>query len=104
MTLIVNQLAQAVTNERNRSMNRISQVAVMTVAASAAVISAAGGAAAYDGHRGASAEAKAVNSPGFLSGNVDQTPIDMPINICGNSYNLEFGFANPAIGNTCLNA
>ncbi|KUO13795.1 chaplin [Streptomyces sp. DSM 15324] len=44
----------------------------------------------------------AVNSPGFLSGNVVQIPIDVNANICGNSINA-FAFLNPAFGNHCSN-
>ncbi|WP_418958793.1 chaplin [Streptomyces tritici] len=45
----------------------------------------------------------AVGSPGFLSGNVVQVPIHVPINVCGNSVNV-IGALNPAAGNVCVNA
>ncbi|WP_406180290.1 chaplin [Streptomyces sp. NBC_01006] len=51
----------------------------------------------------AGAEGYAIGSPGFLSGNVVQVPIHIPINICGNSVNI-IGLLNPTAGNTCINA
>ncbi|MFJ6835791.1 chaplin [Streptomyces sp. NPDC091209] len=44
----------------------------------------------------------AVGSPGLLSGNVVQIPIDVDANVCGNTVNL-VGLLNPAIGNVCAN-
>ncbi|MFD6280959.1 chaplin [Streptomyces sp. NPDC060209] len=48
------------------------------------------------------AGAVAAHSPGVLSGNVVQVPINIPINICGNTLNL-VGALNPAFGNACIN-
>jgi hypothetical protein len=48
------------------------------------------------------AEGAAVGSPGFLSGNVVQVPIHVPINICGNTIDV-IGLLNPAFGNVCVN-
>lgn len=48
------------------------------------------------------AGAVAAHSPGFLSGNVVQVPINIPINLCGNTLNL-VGALNPAFGNACVN-
>lgn len=42
----------------------------------------------------------AVDSPGVLSGNVVQIPIDLDLNVCGNSINV-IGLLNPALGNHC---
>ncbi|MGI5365509.1 chaplin [Streptomyces iakyrus] len=42
----------------------------------------------------------ATDSPGFLSGNVIQIPIDVNANVCGNSINV-IGLLNPAFGNEC---
>ncbi len=50
----------------------------------------------------ATAEAAAVGSPGVGSGNVAQAPIDVPLNLCGNSGNV-IGALNPTFGNSCLN-
>ena len=44
----------------------------------------------------------AAGSPGLLSGNVVQVPINIPINICGNSINLVAAL-NPTYGNVCVN-
>jgi ChpA-C len=46
---------------------------------------------------GARANGFAANSPGILSGNVIQIPVDIPINICGNSINI-VGLLNPVSG------
>ncbi|MFD9035772.1 chaplin [Streptomyces sp. NPDC059567] len=51
---------------------------------------------------GAIAEGHAVGSPGVLSGNGLQLPIDLPVNVAGNSVNV-VGIGNPAIGNTAVN-
>ncbi|MER5898349.1 chaplin [Streptomyces sp. NPDC001876] len=48
------------------------------------------------------AGAIAAHSPGVLSGNVVQVPINIPINVCGNTLNL-VGALNPAFGNVCIN-
>ncbi|MET9354747.1 chaplin ChpD [Streptomyces sp. NPDC006617] len=50
----------------------------------------------------ADAGAAAVGSPGFLSGNVIQVPVHVPVNVCGNSINV-VGLLNPAFGNKCEN-
>jgi hypothetical protein len=42
----------------------------------------------------------AVDSPGVLSGNVIQVPIDLDLNVCGNSIDV-IGLLNPAQGNHC---
>ncbi|KUL53125.1 hypothetical protein ADL22_04430 [Streptomyces sp. NRRL F-4489] len=54
------------------------------------------------GRGGAFAAGFAANSPGVLSGNVIQVPINIPINVCGNSIDV-IGLLNPAFGNNCLN-
>ncbi|WWQ69057.1 chaplin [Streptomyces sp. Q6] len=59
-------------------------------------------ASALDGPDGAHATGVAAHSPGVLSGNVVQIPVDVPVNACGNSLNL-VGLLNPAFGNTCVN-
>lgn len=73
----------------------------VVVAATAGCLAAAGaGTAAAEG---ANAEAAAIGSPGVLSGNVVQVPINIPINICGNSINV-LALLNPNFGNVCVNA
>jgi hypothetical protein len=56
----------------------------------------------YGHHGGASAHGAAIGSPGVLSGNVIQAPINIPINACGNSVNLG-GLGNGTFGNACVN-
>jgi hypothetical protein len=48
------------------------------------------------------AQGAAVNSPGVVSGNVVQVPVQVPVNVCGNSINI-VGLLNPTFGNTCVN-
>ncbi|MFI0927703.1 chaplin [Streptomyces sp. NPDC021012] len=51
---------------------------------------------------GSTAESHAQGSPGVLSGNGLQLPVDLPVNISGNSVNV-VGLLNPALGNTAVN-
>ncbi|MFJ4469447.1 chaplin [Streptomyces sp. NPDC089424] len=51
---------------------------------------------------GASAQGLATDSPGLLSGNGIQLPIDLPVNVSGNSVNV-VGLGNPVFGNTSVN-
>ncbi|MFB8089776.1 chaplin [Streptomyces sp. NPDC055992] len=51
---------------------------------------------------GATAEGYTHGSPGLLSGNQIQAPIDIPVNVCGNSIDV-VGLLNPAFGNECEN-
>ncbi|ATL32507.1 chaplin [Streptomyces formicae] len=67
--------------------------------ATAALLGGAGAAVADDGP-GADAVGVAENSPGVVSGNVLQAPIDLPLNACGNSVDI-IGLLNPAFGNSC---
>ncbi|MGW3659958.1 chaplin [Streptomyces sp. NPDC005151] len=55
-----------------------------------------------NGTRGASAEGSTSDSPGVLSGNLIQAPVDIPVNACGNSVDV-VGALNPASGNGCAN-
>jgi hypothetical protein len=79
---VVNQFAQAVINERIRSMKRISQAAVLAFAAGAAVVGAAGGAVANDGGHGGfdGLVAKAVSG---AASTIAQAPITTLSNVCG---------------------
>ncbi|MFJ9413929.1 MULTISPECIES: chaplin [unclassified Streptomyces] len=56
----------------------------------------------HHGRRGATAIGYAKGSPGVLSGNVVQVPIDIPINVCGNSVGV-FQLLSPAFRNICVN-
>ncbi|MER7576536.1 chaplin [Streptomyces sp. NPDC126514] len=44
----------------------------------------------------------AANSPGVISGNVIQVPLDLDVNVCGNTVNI-VGLLNPAFANACVN-
>ncbi|MER5443365.1 chaplin [Streptomyces sp. NPDC002790] len=81
---------------------RLRTFAAAAVLAGTAVMGSAAMASAVDGPDGASATGVAQNSPGVLSGNVIQVPIDVPINACGNSLNL-VALLNPTAGNACVN-
>ena len=50
----------------------------------------------------ADAHGAAVGSPGVLSGNQVQAPVDIPVNVCGNTVDV-VGALNPAFGNDCVN-
>ncbi|MEU3410484.1 MULTISPECIES: chaplin [unclassified Streptomyces] len=78
-------------------MSRITKAAAVALGAGAVVVSGSGLALAD-----ADAHGAAVNSPGVVSGNVIQVPIDIPINVCGNTIDI-VGLLNPAFGNTCAN-
>jgi hypothetical protein len=65
--------------------------------ASVALLAAAGAAAADPDPVGV-----AVGSPGVVSGNVIQVPVDLGLNLCGNSIDV-LGLLNPAFGNSCVN-
>ncbi|NUK11527.1 chaplin [Streptomyces lunaelactis] len=70
-----------------------------------AVLMLTGGALAVAGHAHAdsNADGGAARSPGLLSGNTVQIPVDVPVNACGNTVNV-VGVLNPAAGNACASA
>ena len=78
-------------------MSRIAKVGAVALGTGAMVLSGAGLATAD-----ADAKAAAIGSPGFLSGNVVQVPIHIPINVCGNTVTV-IGGLNRASGNVCKN-
>ena len=43
------------------------------------------------------------DSPGLLSGNLIQIPVNIPVNVCGNSISV-VGILDSATGNTCTNS
>lgn len=69
-------------------------------AATAGMLMAVGAAAPAFADAGAAGKAK--HSPGVISGNVVQIPINIPINVCGNTAQF-IGALNPAFGNKCAN-
>ncbi|MGP3972028.1 chaplin [Streptomyces sp. 6N223] len=85
-------------------MNTAKRAAILLVATGAAVSGAAGTASAFGGHgpSGATAKGFAAKSPGLISGNILQIPLDIPIQLSGNSVNI-VGFLNSAFGNTAAN-
>lgn len=75
----------------------LKKVAAAAAATGGLVLAGAGVAAASSGAEGA-----AVNSPGVVSGNVIQVPVEVPVNVCGNTVNV-VGLLNPTHGNVCVN-
>ncbi|MFF8262841.1 chaplin [Streptomyces virginiae] len=53
-------------------------------------------------HADADAGGRAERSPGLLSGNLVQLPVNVPVNACGNTVSV-VGLLNPAAGNRCTN-
>ncbi|WP_209441287.1 chaplin [Streptomyces aureus] len=80
--------------------SRVMRSAGLVGVAGAMVLAAAAAAAAAAADSGA--QGAAVGSPGVLSGNVVQIPINIPVNACGNTVNV-IGLLNPAFGNACVN-
>ncbi|WP_042374478.1 chaplin [Streptacidiphilus neutrinimicus] len=78
-------------------MSKVIKAAALGAAAAAVTLVGAGVASADS-----TANGIASNSPGFLSGNLIQVPVHIPVNVCGNTVNV-IGLLNPAFGNTCVN-
>ncbi|HCA87655.1 MAG TPA: hypothetical protein DEQ61_20610 [Streptomyces sp.] len=79
-------------------MRHLARNSLITVAAAGGLLAAGGGYA----HADSGAQGTAANSPGVLSGNTVQVPVDAPVNACGNTVNV-VGALNPAMGNDCSN-
>ncbi|WP_149823270.1 chaplin [Streptomyces tailanensis] len=79
-------------------MRQVTRKGLITMAAASGVLAAAGGYA----HADSGAHGSAGNSPGVLSGNNVQAPVNVPVNVCGNTVNV-VGLLNPAAGNKCSN-
>jgi hypothetical protein len=79
-------------------MNRVARKGLVTAMVAGGVLASAGYAQADSAAEGAGA-----GSPGVLSGNTVQVPVDVPANVCGNTVNV-VGLLNPAMGNRCVNA
>ncbi|RYJ31067.1 membrane protein [Streptomyces sp. L-9-10] len=71
---------------------------LLTAAAASSVLSMSSGYAHAVGADGA-----AVGSPGVLSGNNIQVPVEIPVNVCGNTVD-PIGVLNPVFGNACVNS
>lgn len=88
-------------------MKNLKRAAVLTMIAGGIVAAGAGAASATEtgGHAPAAhaqAAGEAVHSPGVLSGNLVQVPVDVPVNVVGNTVNV-IGVLNPAFGNHGVN-
>ncbi|MFF4245080.1 chaplin family protein [Streptomyces sp. NPDC001822] len=79
-------------------MRQVTRKGLITMAAAGGVLALGGGYA----HADAGAAGAATNSPGVLSGNSIQVPVDVPVNVCGNSVDVG-GLLNPTFGNDCGN-
>ncbi|RPK67013.1 hypothetical protein EES43_04570 [Streptomyces sp. ADI96-02] len=79
-------------------MRQVTRKGLITMAAAGGVLALGGGYA----HADAGAAGAAAGSPGLLSGNSVQIPIDVPVNVCGNSVSVG-GLLNPTSGNNCGN-
>jgi hypothetical protein len=75
---------------------------VIAVAAASGAMAVALPVSAAFAADGATADGSAAGSPGLISGNGIQLPVDVPVNVCGNTVNV-VGLLNPAAGNTCAN-
>lgn len=81
-------------------MKNLKKAAAVTMIAGG-IIAAGAGAASATGHS-AGAHGVAAHSPGVAGGNVVQVPVDVPVNVVGNTVNV-IGLLNPAFGNLGLN-
>ncbi|ANP52815.1 hypothetical protein J2Z21_000357 [Streptomyces griseochromogenes] len=74
-------------------------IAVVAASGAMAVAMPVCAASAADG---AAADGSAAGSPGLISGNTIQLPVNVPVNVCGNTVDV-VGLLNPAAGNACEN-
>lgn len=74
----------------------------IVTAAALTLVTVLGGAGAAVADPGPDASATVADSPGILSGNALQVPVDLGLNLCGNSVDV-IGLLNPALGNQCEN-
>ncbi|MGY5128712.1 chaplin [Streptomyces nigrescens] len=75
----------------------IKKVVAAAAVAGGVVLAGAGLAVADSGAQGA-----ALNSPGAVSGNSIQVPVQVPVNACSNTISV-IGLLNPAFGAGCVN-
>jgi hypothetical protein len=73
-----------------------------TLVAAAFAVVAVLGSAGTAFASGAGAVGGASDSPGLLSGNVIQIPINLPVNVCGNDVSILAALTGAA-GNVCVN-
>lgn len=84
-------------------MNSAKKVALVLAATGMALGASVGAAGAHD-FDGALADGVAKGSPGIISGNVIQIPVQVPLNVCGNTIDILLAILNPTFGNTCVNS
>ncbi|MGP8302919.1 chaplin [Streptomyces inhibens] len=75
----------------------IKKIVAAAAATGGLVLAGAGLAVADSGAQGA-----AVNSPGIVSGNTVQVPVQVPVSACGNTISV-VGLLNPTFGSYCVN-
>ncbi|MCP9993181.1 MULTISPECIES: chaplin [Streptomyces] len=80
-------------------MKNLKKAAAVTMVAGGLLAAGAGMASATEGSH---AHGEAVGFPGVVSGNLVQVPVDVPVNVSGNSINV-IGVLNPAFGNVAVN-
>ncbi|MER7838794.1 chaplin [Streptomyces sp. NPDC096040] len=78
-------------------MNRATRNSVIAFAVASGAMAVAGPAWADS-----AADGSASGSPGLVSGNDIQLPVNIPVNVCGNTVDV-IGLLNPAMGNRCVN-
>lgn len=78
-------------------MKRATRNSVIAMAVASGAMAVAGTA-----HADSAADGSASGSPGLGSGNTIQLPVDIPVNVCGNTVDV-VGLLNPAMGNKCSN-
>jgi len=83
-------------------MRRVTRNGVIAVAAASGAMALAVPMSSAFAADGASADGTAADSAGVISGNTVQVPVDVPVNVCGNTVNV-VGLLNPAAGNSCTN-
>ncbi|TDC77976.1 chaplin [Streptomyces hainanensis] len=76
-------------------MRQVRKKGLLTVVAAGGVFAISGGTAFAD----SDAAGSAVGSPGVASGNNVEVPVDVPVQVCGNTNVV--GVLNPAFGNKC---
>lgn len=84
----------------SRKVNEVkylSKAVAVTAVAGGLAAAGSGVAAAHSGAVGGG-----LNSPGVVSGNTVQAPVNVPVNVNGNSVNV-VGLLNPAFGNVSIN-
>ncbi|KAB8157472.1 DUF320 domain-containing protein [Streptomyces sp. 3MP-14] len=78
-------------------MNNLRKAGAVVLLVGGIAATGAGVANADSGAAGA-----AFGSPGVISGNSVQIPVDVPVNVSGNTINV-IGLLNPAFGNLAVN-